>query len=50
MGDFLLGEKDIKNKAGQPIGAAGTEDRHFRECFWGGPICCCKIMDFDGES
>ena len=30
VGDFLLGGKDIQNKAGRPIGAAGTEDRHFR--------------------
>jgi hypothetical protein len=31
--DFLLGGKDIQNKAGRAIGSAGTEERHFREYF-----------------
>jgi hypothetical protein len=29
--DFLLVGKDIQNKAGQPIGSAGTEEHHFCE-------------------
>ena len=36
--DFLLVGKDIQNKAGRPIGSAGTEDRHFREFFGAGPF------------
>jgi hypothetical protein len=43
VGDFLLGGKDIQNKAGRPIGSAGTEDRHFREFFGAGPFVVAKL-------
>ena len=41
--DFLLGGKDIQNKAGRPIGSDGTEDRHFREFFGAGPFVVAKL-------
>jgi hypothetical protein len=41
--DFLLEGKDIQNKAGQPIGSAGTEDRHFREFFGTSPFVVAKL-------
>jgi hypothetical protein len=41
--DFLLGEKDIQNKAGRAIGFAGIEEHHFR-VFWGmGPSVISKL-------
>ncbi len=41
--DFLLGGKDIQNKAGRAIGEAGTEERHFREFFGTGPSVVSKL-------
>ncbi len=41
--DFLLEGKHIQNKAGWPIGSAGTEDCHFREFFGMGPFVVAKL-------
>jgi len=41
--DFLLGGKDTQNKAGRPIGSAGTEDRHFRGFFGASPFVVAKL-------
>jgi hypothetical protein len=41
--DFLLGGKDIQNKAERSIGSAGTEERHFREFFGTGPPVVSKL-------
>jgi hypothetical protein len=41
--DFLLGGKDIQNKAGRAIGSAGTENRHFHEFFGMGPSVVLKL-------
>ena len=43
--DFLLAGKDIQNKAGRPIGSAGTEDRHFREFFGAGPFVVSQLWN-----
>ena len=43
--DFLLAGKDIQNKAGRPIGSAGTEDRHFREFFRAGPFVVSQLWN-----
>jgi len=41
--DFLLGGKDIQNKAERSIGSAGTEERHFCELFGMGPPVVSKL-------
>jgi hypothetical protein len=41
--DFLLGGKDIQNKAGRAIGSTGIEERHFREFFGMGPSVLLKL-------
>jgi hypothetical protein len=41
--DFLLGGKDIQNKAERAIGSARTEERHFREIFGIGPSVVSKL-------
>jgi hypothetical protein len=41
--DFLLGGKDIQNKAGRPIGSAGTEDRHIRDFLGASPFVVAKL-------
>jgi hypothetical protein len=41
--DFLLGGKDIQNKAERSIGSAGTEERHFCEFFGMGPPVVSKL-------
>ena len=43
--DFLLVGKDIENKAGRPIGSAGTEDCHFREFFGAGPFTVANLWN-----
>jgi hypothetical protein len=43
--DFLLAGKDIQNKAGQPIGSVGTEDRHFRDFFRTGPFVVSQLWN-----
>ncbi len=41
--DFLLGGKDIQNKAGRAIGSTGTEEHHFCEFFGMGPSVVSKL-------
>ena len=41
--DFLLGGKDIQNKAGRAIGSTGTEECHFREFFGTGASVISKL-------
>ena len=50
--NFLLVGKDIQNKAGRPIGPAGTEDCHFHEFLGAGPFTVANLwnmmVDRDG--
>ena len=48
--DFLLAGKDIQNKAGRPIGSAGTEDRHFQEFFGAGPFVVSQLWNLLARS
>ena len=43
--NFLFVGKYIQNKAGRPIGSAGTEDRHFREFFGAGPFTVTNLWN-----
>ncbi len=47
--DFLLVRKDIQNKAGRPIGSAGTEDCQFHDFFGTGPFVVAKLWTLMAE-